>query len=100
LRDTVIEASPAALLDRTATGVVFDEANPGGLMQGIDRTLALYREPLLWRRLQLQGMAQDFSWATSASRYAALYGEVAPQAQIARGAAATETTSAASVHAA
>ncbi|HEY3638982.1 MAG TPA: glycogen synthase GlgA [Rhizomicrobium sp.] len=78
LKDTVVETSSATLLDRTATGFVFDEISVDGLMQGIDQALALYDEPLLWRRLQLQGMAQDFSWAASAKRYAALYREVAP----------------------
>jgi starch synthase len=100
LKDTVIEASPASLLDRTATGVVFDEAGIDGFMQGVDRALALYREPLLWRRLQLQGMSQDFSWAASASRYAALYGDAAPLADITPDVAAEQTTAAPSVHAA
>jgi starch synthase len=80
LRDTVIEASPANLLDRTATGILFDEASFEGLMQGVAHALAIYREPLLWRRLQLQGMSQDFSWDASASRYAALYRGAAPHA--------------------
>lgn len=100
LRDTVIETSPANLLDRTATGVVFDEANVDGLMQGVAHALALHREPLLWRRLQLQGMSQDFSWDASASRYAALYREAAPHAGAAVKAVAGETSSRASVHAA
>jgi starch synthase len=100
LKDTVIEASPASLLDRTATGVVFDEAGIDGLMQGVDRALSLYREPLLWRRLQLQGMSQEFSWAASASRYAALYREAAPSADIAPEVAMEQTAAPASVHAA
>ncbi|HTT83273.1 MAG TPA: glycogen synthase GlgA [Rhizomicrobium sp.] len=96
LKDTVTAATSAALLDRTATGIVFDEASVDGLLQGVDQALALYREPLLWRRLQLQGMSQDFSWAASASRYADLYRRAAPWAR-----AVPETpAAAASVHAA
>ncbi len=98
LKDTVIEASSAAQLDRTATGMVFDEADVGGLMQGVGKALALYREALLWRRIQLQGMAADFSWATSATRYAALYREAAPWAEELAETAAGDAS--ASVHAA
>ena len=100
LKDTVIEASSAALLDRTATGVVFDEAGTEGLMQGIDRSLALYREPLVWRRLQLQGMTADFSWAASAMRYGALYREAAPWVGELPEAAVGNARAVASVHAA
>ena len=56
LKDTVIETSPAALLDRTATGVVFDEANADGLMRGIAQALALHREPLLWKSTKMDRM--------------------------------------------
>lgn len=100
LKDTVIEASSAALLDRAATGVVFDDANLDGLMQGVGQALAIYREPLLWRRLQLQGMATDFSWAASATRYAALYRDAAPWAETVAETPAGDATVAASVHAA
>ena len=100
LKDTVIESSPAALLNRTATGIVFDVPGVDGLMRGISQAFALYREPLLWRRLQLQGMAQDFSWAASASRYADLYREMAPHTDAAPEAAATDIVAPATVHAA
>jgi starch synthase len=100
LKDTVTQASPASLLDRSATGVIFDEPNVDGLMQGVTQALTLHREPLLWRRLQLQGMAQDFSWAASASRYAALYRDAAPLAEAAQQVTPEQTTVPASVHAA
>ena len=44
-----------------------------GLIAALGRALALYREPLTWRRLQLQAMAQDFSWNASAAQYVSLY---------------------------
>ncbi|HEX4079498.1 MAG TPA: glycogen synthase GlgA [Rhizomicrobium sp.] len=80
LGDTVKNATANAVLDCSATGIVFDEPNVPGLMRGVNHALALYREPLLWRRLQLQAMLQDFSWSASAARYAALYREIAPHA--------------------
>jgi starch synthase len=77
LADTVTDATAENLSDRTATGIVFEDATLAGLLDAINRALALYREKLTWRRLQLQGMAQDFSWDRSAAKYAALYHEAA-----------------------
>jgi len=77
LADTVTDATAATLSDRTATGFVFEDENLPGLLQVIDRALTLYKEPLTWRRLQLQAMARDFSWNISATKYAALYHEAA-----------------------
>lgn len=77
LADTVVDATREAIADRTATGFVFDEASEAGLLAALDRALALYREPLMWRRVQLQAMAQDFSWNASAGSYLSLYGEAA-----------------------
>ncbi len=73
LADTVVDATAATIADRTATGFVFDEATSEDLSAAIGRALTLYREPLTWRRLQMQAMAQDFSWNASAMQYAALY---------------------------
>jgi starch synthase len=73
LADSVVDASAGAIVARTATGFVFDEPTPDDFQAAIVRALSLYREPLIWRRLQLQAMAQDFSWTASATQYAALY---------------------------
>ncbi len=73
LADTVADALNS---DRAATGFVFDEPTLEGLLGAVNRSLAAYREPLAWRRMQLSGMAQDFSWNMSAARYAALYHDV------------------------
>jgi len=71
LADTVTDMGPPDL----ATGFIFEDPTRDGLMSAIERALALYEEPLAWRRLQLKGMAEDFGWAASAGRYAALYHE-------------------------
>ena len=39
----------------------------------IRRALSLYRQPILWRRIQAAAMRQDFSWKRSAQAYANLY---------------------------
>jgi starch synthase len=72
LADTVTDMGPPDL----ATGFVFEDPTRDGLRNAIERALALYEEPLAWRRLQLKGMAEDFGWAASARRYAALYREL------------------------
>jgi starch synthase len=77
LADTVTDAAPAAITDRTATGFVFEEASLEGLVATVGRALALYRKPLMWRRVQMQAMARDFSWDTSAGNYISLYSDLA-----------------------
>lgn len=76
LSDTVTDANPATLSDRSANGFAFDDPTMQGLLGAVQRALVAHREPLTWRRLQLEGMAQDFSWNAGAARYASLYSEV------------------------
>jgi len=76
LIDTVTDANALTLSDRTATGFMFDRPTVQELLSAIGRALSAYREPLTWRRLQLEGMAQDFSWNAGAARYASLYRDV------------------------
>ena len=73
LTATICDAVPQAIRDATATGFLFDDISPEGLLEGVYRAIALYRRPLVWRQLQLHGMGRDFSWATSARRYVEVY---------------------------
>ncbi len=73
LADTVVDATPLTLDNNTATGVVFDEANPGVLLEAVKRALLLYHQPALWKEIQQTGMRQDFSWKHSAKQYLELY---------------------------
>jgi starch synthase len=77
LADTVNDASPAALAEGTATGICFEHANPGGIAHGIDRALALSRQPETWAALQRNAMQRDFGWTRTAGRYAELYESLA-----------------------
>ena len=43
----------------------------------IGRTLALWRDRPLWRRLQSHAMTTDVGWRRPAKRYAALFRELA-----------------------
>jgi starch synthase len=73
LADTVIDANPAAVQAGVATGVQFDGVTPATLSGAISRAAALYRQPEVWRTIQKNGMACDFTWGASGKAYAALY---------------------------
>ncbi len=73
LADTVVDATPQALADGTATGFVFGPPQSGEFMSALGRAVALWRDTASWRRLQATAMAQDFSWQRSAARYMELY---------------------------
>ena len=73
LANTVIDATETTLQNGTATGFVFDAATPADLTSAVERALACYRQPRVWRRLVFMGMQQDFSWRQSAHHYVELY---------------------------
>lgn len=73
LADTVIDASPVALAAGVATGVQFAPVTAEMLRAAIERTVALFRDGAVWRRLQARGMATDVSWRDPARRYARLF---------------------------
>lgn len=55
------------------TGFLFDQPSPAALAAAVEEALAAFRDPAAWRRLQLRGMAQDWSWSRSATEYVDLY---------------------------
>jgi starch synthase len=57
----------------TGTGFKFWEYSGGALLHTIRQALHHYSDEGVWRRIQLNGMAKDFSWNTSAAEYAKLY---------------------------
>jgi len=73
LADTVIHATPESLADRTATGVCFEHADPGGIAWALGTAMELRHEPASWSALQRSGMQRDFGWAAAAQKYVELY---------------------------
>ena len=73
LADTVVDASAANLHNGAATGFVFDAATPAALEQAVDRLIALYRQPDVWRSVMRRAMGEDFAWDQAAAQYMALY---------------------------
>jgi starch synthase len=56
------------------TGFKFQAYDGPSLLGAVREALAIFRsEPAAWRRIQLNGMAKDFSWQVSAAEYAKLY---------------------------
>ena len=55
------------------TGFVMRSADAAGFAQALDRARAAFADAARWRRIQQQGMAQDFGWDSSAARYVEVY---------------------------
>jgi starch synthase len=77
LRDSVIDCAPETLADKSASGFVFDTPTLPAFAEAVQRALTAYADRRLWRALQKNGMARDFSWAASARKYVDLYGSLA-----------------------
>ena len=77
LADTVVDANEAALTAGVATGLQFYPPDVGALDYAIARAFDLWADPVVMRRLRLNGMRADVSWRHPAKRYAALYAKLA-----------------------
>jgi starch synthase len=73
LADTVTDSLPDTLALGSASGLVFNEASAGSLLEAIKRALILYNVPSAWKKMQINAMSKDFSWQRSAEQYLALY---------------------------
>jgi starch synthase len=74
LADTVTDTTPETLAAGTATGFSFNDYTPQALLACLDRALRVHtQEPEIWRRIQVNGMLQDWSWRNSAQKYADVY---------------------------
>lgn len=57
----------------TGTGFKFTEYTGAALLYTIRQALHHFSNEGIWKRIQLNGMARDYSWNTSAAEYAKLY---------------------------
>jgi len=57
----------------TGTGFKFAEYSGAALLYAVKQALHHYMDETIWKRIQLNGMAKDFSWKASAAEYAKLY---------------------------
>jgi starch synthase len=86
LADTVVDATPQALADGTATGFAFREPTARSFRSALERALALWADRTAWARVVRTGMRCDWSWDRSARAYAQLYTEIARRRHEARAA--------------
>ncbi len=73
LADTVRDMALPFDEDSNGTGFVLDGTGADDLAEAVERALALYAMKPDWRRAQLRGMYQDFSWARAADAYSDIY---------------------------
>jgi starch synthase len=57
----------------TGTGFKFKEYTGEALLFAVRQALHHYMDERIWKRIQLNGMAKDFSWKGPAAEYAKLY---------------------------
>ncbi len=76
LADTVTDALPETIADKSASGFVFDESSSGAVLEAIKRALLLYSHQEIWQQMQQTAMQKDFSWKNSAEQYIQLYGSL------------------------
>jgi starch synthase len=64
---------PFDLEHGTGTGFKFKEYSGEALLYAVRQGLHHYMDERIWKRIQLNGMAKDFSWKGPAAEYAKLY---------------------------
>lgn len=75
LADTVSHYDPT---NGQGTGFVFDEYTEDGLAGALDQALQVFPYREEWRRLQLNGMAEDNSWERRGAEYDEIYQRLSP----------------------
>jgi starch synthase len=62
---------------RSGTGILFRDYDETGLAWAISSALELYDDKPLWKKVMLNGMAKDFSWAQQGEEYVSLFRRLA-----------------------
>lgn len=70
LDDTIENFDPET---ERGNGFKFEAFDPKAFLDAIRSALKFYEDPPAWRKIQLNGMREDFSWKRSAQEYMALY---------------------------
>ena len=73
LADTVVDTSKTTIKNKTANGFVVKDDTSKALLKAMQTAITYYQQPVIWKQLQLNAMAQDYSWQKSAEQYTALY---------------------------
>jgi len=73
LVDSIVDCTPETIANKTATGFLFSPMTRQALLEGVARAVRAYGDKKLWRQIQKNGMAKDFSWGAIAAQYVELY---------------------------
>ncbi|HWS27732.1 MAG TPA: glycogen synthase [Xanthomonadales bacterium] len=57
----------------TPSGIHFENTDAAGVSYAVRKAIELHAQAALWRQIQQNGMARDWSWRPSATRYIELY---------------------------
>ncbi|MBI4837465.1 MAG: glycogen synthase [Candidatus Portnoybacteria bacterium] len=74
LRKNFVSGGPAAEI--SGTGFLFEKYDAREFSRAIKKALDVFQNEKAWRRIQLNGMKQNFSWEKSARTYKALYNKL------------------------
>lgn len=74
LDDTIVEFHPST---GNGTGFKFARYDSAELLKTVQKACAVFADTAAWRKLMKNGMAQDFSWETSAKKYLQVYKDLA-----------------------
>lgn len=73
LADTVHDYDPKS---GTGTGFTFQKYDAQDMLNAIMRSVKLFPDKKSWKKIQIEGMRQDYSWPQSAKKYLELYEKV------------------------
>jgi starch synthase len=76
LADTIVHATPDAILDGRGTGFLFQDYSASAMLGALAQALEVLKSPESWTQLRRNAMAQDFTWDRSAREYTRLYEKV------------------------
>jgi len=60
-------------IEHKKTGFLFEKPESQELLNAIKDSLSFYRKEKIWKKIQTEGMKQDFSWQNSAQKYLEIY---------------------------
>ncbi len=73
LADTVVDAGSVEQPVAHASGFLFDGESTQDMVAAVDRALAMFAQPQLWRALQREDMTAEVGWEKSSQLYINLY---------------------------
>ncbi|GLS05281.1 glycogen synthase [Chitiniphilus shinanonensis] len=76
LADTIVDPVEHDPQTARANGFLFDGDAPAEMVEAVERALAAFSQPRVWRQLQRNAMQADFGWPRPVERYLALYAQL------------------------